>query len=375
MRTMPALVLAAALAAGQASAEEATLTIGATVTATGPAASLGIPEKNAIELMPKTIGNVAVRYVILDDGGDPGRAVRNARQLVEEYKADVILGSTTIPNSLAMGEVANPTQTPQIAMAPIPAKGFVFSLPQTADLMVQGLVAHMKAHGVKRAAYLGFADSLGDHNYDAFLKFAKPAGIEVVTNERFARNDTSVTAQVLRVIQAKPDAVFISASGTPAALPQIELKQRGYKGQTYFLHGVINRPFLRVGGKSVEGAIATAGPFSVAKDLPDSNPIKQGAVKVIEAYDAKYGAGSANAFAAYAWDGFEIVKAALPAAMAKGKPGTTAFRVALREAIESGKEVVGVGAVYKMTKTDHNGLDDRARVLVVIKDGKFQPIR
>jgi branched-chain amino acid transport system substrate-binding protein len=368
-------VLVLALAASQANAEEVTLTIGATVTATGPAASLGIPEKNAIELMPKKIGNVAVRYVILDDGGDPGHAVRNARQLVEEYKADVILGSTTIPNSLAIGEVANQTQTPQIAMAPIPAKGFVFSLPQTADLMVEGLVAHMKAHGVKRAAYLGFADSLGDHNYEAFLKFAKPAGIEVVTNERYARNDTSVTAQVLRVIQAKPDAVFVSASGTPAALPQIELKQRGYKGQTYFLHGVINAPFLRVGGKSIEGAIATAGPFSVAKDLPDGNPIKQGAVKLIQEYDAKHGAGSANAFAAYAWDGFEIVKAALPAAMAKGKPGKTEFRVALREAIESGKEVVGVGAVYKMTKTDHNGLDDRARVLVVIKDGNFHPIR
>jgi branched-chain amino acid transport system substrate-binding protein len=372
-RMLGTALAAAALMAGPALAQE--LTIGATVTATGAAASLGIPEKNAIELMPKMIGNTPVRYVILDDGGDPGRAVRNARQLVEEYKADVILGSTTIPNSLAIGEVANQTKTPQIAMAPIPAKDFVFSLPQTADLMVEGLVEHMKAHKVKKAAYLGFADSLGDHNYAAFLKYAKPAGIEVVTNERYARNDTSVTAQVLRVMQAKPDAVFISASGTPAALPQIELKSRGYKGQSYFLHGVINRPFLRVGGKSLEGAIATAGPFSVAKELPDSNPIKKGAVAMIDAYDAKHGAHSANSFAAYAWDGFEIVKAALPAALAKGKPGTEAFRVALREAIESGKEVVGVGAVYKMTATDHNGLDGRARVLVVIKDNNFHPIR
>lgn len=375
MKNLLGAALAVAILVGPAHAQDMTLTIGATVTATGPAASLGISEKNAIELMPKSVGKIHIRYVILDDGGDPGRAVRNVHQLIEEYKADVILGSTTIPNSLAIGDVANQTKTPQIALAPIPAKGFVFSLPQSANLMVAGLVEHMKAHHVKRAAYLGFADSLGDHNYAAFLKYAKPAGIEVVTNERFARHDTSVTAQVLRVIQAKPDAVFISASGTPAALPQIELRQRGYKGQTYFLHGVINRPFLRVGGKSLEGAIATAGPFSVAKELPDTNPIKQGAVKMTEAYDAKYGAGSVNPFAAYAWDGFEIVKAALPTALAKGAPGTEQFRVALREAMESGKEVVGVGAIYKMTPSNHNGLDARARVMVIIKDNNFHPIR
>ncbi|MEQ8296651.1 MAG: ABC transporter substrate-binding protein [Nitratireductor sp.] len=373
MRILSSLVLATALFAGAAHAQETTLTIGATITATGAAASLGIPEKNAIELMPETIGDVKVRYIILDDGGDPGRAVRNARQLVEEYNADVIIGSTTIPNSLAIGEVANQTKTPQIALAPIPATDFVFSLPQTADLMAEGLVLHMKEHGVKRAAYLGFADSLGDHNYHAFTKYAEPAGIEVVTNERFARNDTSVTAQVLRVMQSKPDAVFISASGTPAALPQIELKGRGYKGMTYFLHGVINRPFLRVGAKSIEGSFATAGPFSVARALPDSNPIKKGAVEMMDAYAAKFGE-EASSFSAYAWDAYEIIKAALPAALDKAAPGTEEFRIALKDAIERGEDVTGVSAVYRITKDDHNGLDERARVMVTVKGNEFHPV-
>lgn len=364
-----------ALSVVAAQGQEGTLTVGATVTATGAAASLGISEKNAIELMPKMIGNTPVKYVILDDAGDPGNAVRNARQLVEEYKADIILGSTTIPNSIAIGDIANQTKTPQIALAPIPTSPFVFSLPQSADLMVEGLVEDMKAKGFKTAGYLGFADSLGDHNYAAFLKFAKTAGIEVLTNERYGRNDTSVTAQVLRVMQAKPDAVFISASGTPAALPQIELKQRGYKGQTYFLHGVINQPFLRVGGKALEGAIATAGPFSVAKELKDTNPIKAHALAMIAPYEAKHGAGSANSFAAYAWDGYELIKAALPKALASAKPGTPDFRVALRDAIEKSGETVGAGAVYTMSATDHNGLDHRARVLVVIKDNAFHPIQ
>jgi branched-chain amino acid transport system substrate-binding protein len=358
-----------------AHAEDAVLTIGATVSATGPAASLGIAEKNTIELLPKTIDGVPVQYIVLDDDGDPGHAVRNAKQLVEEYKADVIFGSSTIPCSIAINEVANQTKTVQIALAPIHAGDYVFSLPQTAELMVSGLIEHMKAHGVKQAAYLGFADSLGDHNYAAFQKFAEPAGIKVVANERYARNDTSVTAQVLRVMQTKADAVFISASGTPAALPAVELKQRGYKGQLYFLHGVINGAFLRVAGKTVEGAIATAGPFSVARDLPDSNAVKPHALALIEAYEAKHGTGSADPFAAYAWDAHELVKAALPAALAKAKPGTPEFRVALHDALEQTKEVAGAGAIYTMTPTDHNGIDSRARVLVEIKDGKFLPLQ
>ncbi|MCK9917347.1 ABC transporter substrate-binding protein [Microbacteriaceae bacterium K1510] len=371
MKRLLGLAAALALPIVSAQAEDAVLTIGATVSATGPAASLGISEKNTIELLPKAMGSVAVRYIILDDGGDPGRCVRNAKQLVEEYKADVIFGSSTIPCSIAIGDVANQTKTTQIALAPIHTSDYVFSLPQTADLMVSGLVDHMKAKGVKQAAYLGFADSLGDHNYASFLKFAEPAGIKVSANERFARNDTSVTAQVLHVMQVKPDAVFISASGTPAALPAAELKQRGYKGQIYFLHGAINSPFLRVGAKNVEGTIATAGPFSVARELPDSNPIKAHAMALINAYESKHGTGSADAFAAYAWDAHELVKAVLPQAMAKAKPGTPEFRVALHDALEASKEVAGAGAIYTMSASNHNGIDNRARVLVGIKDNKF----
>lgn len=374
MKKLLGVAAALGLSAMGAQAQDAVLTVGATVSATGSAASLGIPEKNTIELLPKTMGNVQVRYIILDDGGDPGRAVRNARQLVEEYKADVILGSSTIPCSIAIGDVANQTKTTQIALAPIPTSEYVFSLPQTADLMVSGLVDHMKKNKIGQAAYLGFADSLGDHNYASFLKFAEPAKLKVGANERFARTDTSVTAQVLRVMQIKPDAVFISASGTPAALPAVELKQRGYKGQVYFLHGVINSAFLRVGGKNVEGAIATAGPFSVASDLPDSNPIKAHAMELIKAYKAKYNA-DADAFAAYAWDAHELIKAALPKAMAKAKPGTPEFRAALRDALEGSKEVVGAGAVYSMSASNHNGIDARARILVGIKNSQFHPLQ
>jgi branched-chain amino acid transport system substrate-binding protein len=353
----------------------AQVTVGVILGATGQSSSLGIPEKNAIEMLPQTMAGVAVKYVILDDGGDPGAAVKNMRQLTEESKADVIIGSTSVPTALALADTALKTKTPQISLAPMPTNAYTFCVPQSADLMVAGLIGHMKTHGVKTLAYIGFSDALGDHNLQSTNELAGPAGIKIVTDERYSRTDTSVTAQVLKIVLANPDAVFVSAAGTPAALPQIELAQRGYKKQSYFLHGVINKEFLRVGGKYLDGIIATAGPFAVADDLPETNPIRAEAIAFKTTYDAKYGAGSANTFAAYAWDAGLLLKAALPAALEKAKPGTVEFREALREALETGREVVGADAVYAISAKDHNGLDDRARVLVTVKDGAFHLVK
>lgn len=374
---MKKLIAAAALilATFAARTGAAEVVVGVVLGATGQSSSLGIAEKNAVELLPRTIGGEAIKYVILDDGGDPGLAVKNMRQLIEADKADVIIGSTSVPTALALGNLALQTKTPQISLAPMATNAYTFFVPQSAALMVAGLIDHMKTHRVKRLAYIGFSDALGDNNYQSTLKLAGPAGIKVVTDERYARTDTSVTAQVLKIMLANPDAVFISAAGTPAALPQIEFVQRGYKKQTYFLHGVISEPFLRVGGKSLEGIIATAGPFAVAEDLPDNNPVKAEAIAFKNAYEAKFGKGTANTFAAYAWDAGLILKAALPSALAKAKPGTVEFREALHDALQGGHEVVGADAVYTMTAANHNGVDERARVLVTVKNGAFRLLK
>lgn len=351
------------------------VTIGVTVGATGPTASIGIPMKNGIELLPHKIGDIPLKYVILDDVGDPGVAVKNMRQLTERDNVDIVLGSSSIPSCTALSETAVQTKTPQICLTPVKTNPYTFAVAQSAELMVEGLVEHMHKKGYKNIGYIGFADSLGEHNLSALQKLMAPHGMKLVANERFNRTDTSVTAQILKLIAAKPDAIFVSASGTPAALPQIELAQRGYKGQTYFLHGVINRDFLRVGGKNLEGIIATAGPFAVAAQLPDSNPIKKEALNFTKIYNDKHGDGSVNTFAAYSWDAFKLVEAAVPAAMKSAKPGTPEFREALRTALQSSPEITGSNAIYKITPQDHNGLDARARVMVTVKGGRFVPIQ
>jgi len=369
-----------ALAAGAAMAD---INVGVTLSATGPAASLGIPEKNTIALLPQTIAGQKVNYIVLDDGTDTTKAVSNTRKLITEDKVDIILGSTVTPNSLAMIDVVSEAQVPMISMAasakivePMDAKRkWVFKTPQNDIQMSLAIASHMRDHGVKTVGFIGFADAYGEGWYGEFSKAAALKGITVVGNERFARNDSSVTAQVLKLQAARPDAILIAGSGTPAALPQITLKERGYTGLIYQTHGVANADFLRVGGKNVEGTYLPAGPVLVARQLPVGNPVRTSAIAYVTAYEAKYGKDSVSTFGGHAWDAGQLMAAAVPVALKKVQPGTPAFRAALRDALEATKNLAGAHGIFNMSPTDHLGLDQRARVMVKIENGtwKVQP--
>ena len=358
----------------------ADLTVGVTVSATGPAASLGIPEKNTIALMPKTIGGQKVNYIVLDDASDTTTATANARKLLTEHKVDVILGSTTTPNSLAMLDVVAEAKTPMISLAASARivepqddkRRWVFKTPQNDIMMSLAIAEHMANNGVKTVGFIGFADAYGEGWYQEFGKAAGLKRLQVVANERYARNDTTVLAQVLKLQTAKPDAVLIAGSGTPAALPAKQLKERGYTGKIYQTHGVANADFLRVGGKDMDGTFLPAGPVLVAEQLPAGHPVKKAALAYIAAYEGAHGKGSVSTFGAHAWDAGLLMQAAVPVALKKAQPGTAEFRSALRDALEGVKDLAGAHGIFNMSPGDHLGLDQRARVMVKIENGAWK---
>lgn len=359
---------------GQAAAQE--ITVGVTLGATGPGASLGIHYKNAFQLFPKTLGGQPVKYILLEDATDPANAAKNARKLIAEDKADVIMGSVSVPSTTQVAQIATEAKTPMVALSPValpPDKlQWTFVVPQPVPLMMSAVVEHMKKAGVKTVGYIGFSDSWGDLVLKALQQHADPAGIKILTDERYARADTSVTGQVIKVLAANPDAVVVGGSGTGGALPHVGLVERGYKKQIYHNHGTVNREFIKIGAKGVEGAIAPTGPLIVPEELPADNPIKKVAGEFIKRYEQTFGDGSRNAFAGYSYDGFLLLDAAVPLAAAKAKPGTPEFRAALRDALESVKNVVGAHGVYSMSANDHTGLDNRARVLVQVQGGAWR---
>jgi branched-chain amino acid transport system substrate-binding protein len=357
-------------------AASAQIKIGAIISITGPTAALGVGYRNAFATFPSEIDGKTVTFIIRDDAADASQAVNIAQRMIEEDHVDAFIGPTLTSSDYAVQPIANAARVPMIATAPIdydPVKDpYTFSAVQPVSLMVNAVVADMAKRGVKTVAYIGFADGFGDQVYDATKAAAEKAGIEVVANERYARTDTSTESQVLKVMTKKPDAVMIGGSGTPGTLPDVALHRRGYKGLVYGNHGMVSPAFLRVGGASVEGTIAVTGPVVVYDQLPDSVASRGPASAFMKALIEKFGPEAVSPFAGYSEDAFLLLQAAVPSALKVAEPGTEAFRVALRDALEKTHDLVGTHGVYSMTPTNHNGMDDRARVLVQVVDGQWK---
>jgi branched-chain amino acid transport system substrate-binding protein len=378
---LSAAAIAAALAlpglGAPALAQTSEITIGITVTTTGPAAALGIPERNALEFVPKEIGGVPIKVIVLDDGGDPTAATTNARRFVTESKADIIMGSSTTPPTVAVSTVANEAGIPHFGLAPMPftpaREKWSVDMPQPVPIMGKVLYQHMKAHNIKTVGYIGYSDSYGDLWFSDLKKQGEPLGLTIVDDERFARPDTSVAGQVLKLVAANPDAILVGASGTAAALPQSALRERGYKGLIYQTHGAASMDFIRIAGASAEGVLMASGPVMNPEGQPDSALTKKPGLALDTAYEAKYGPNSRSQFAGHSYDAFEVLKRVIPVALKTAKPGTVEFREAIRQALLTEHEIAASQGVYNFTETDRYGLDDRARIILTVKDGKYVP--
>ncbi len=371
-----ALLLSVATAAAQAQ-----MKVGVIASSTGPTAVVGIPQKNTAALLPRKMGDVSVEYVVYDDASDPTQSVALVKKLLSEDKVDAIIGPSGSPNAMGTIQFIAEAKTPMLAPVGTPAvvlpmdaqKAWVFKTTQNDDLISQAIVAHMAKKGVKTVGFIGFNDAYGESWYRTFVPMAEKAGIRLVANERYARSDQSVLGQATKIIAANPDAVLVGAAGGGTVLPHTTLVERGFKGQIYQTHGAATPDFIRLGGKSVEGAVMAASLMLVLPEMPDSNPSKKVAVEYIGAYE-KLGVGKVSTFGANVYDAGLLLQKAVPIAAAKARPGTPEFRSALRDALEQTRELVGTQGVYNMTAGDHSGFDKRGRELMTLKDGTWHLI-
>ncbi|MBL8438372.1 MAG: ABC transporter substrate-binding protein [Zoogloeaceae bacterium] len=358
----------------------ADINIGVVASMTGPAAALGAETRKASALFPATLGKEKVNIILLDDGTDPTNAVKNVRKLISEDKVDAVLGPNLISTTTAMADVANAEKTPMVSVAPLDVtgdkRGWIFRSEPSADLMVDRVVQDMVEKGVKTVGFIGFSDSWGDLLLKALTRSTE-GKIRIVATERYGRADPSVQAQALKILSTKPDAVFVGASGTPAAMPQITLRERGYKGPIYQSHGVTSKEFLRVGGKAVEGALIPVGPVLVAEQLPESHPTRKSSVAFVQNFEAKNGPDSRSTFAGASWDAWLLLQNALEGAMkaGKAKPGTPEFRAAVRDGLEKTQKLVGTNGVYSMSAEDHAGYDPAAIVLIQVENNHWKLVK
>jgi branched-chain amino acid transport system substrate-binding protein len=377
MKWMKAAVCSAMFIAASASAQ---VKVGSTIPLTGPVAMLGLGQQKAMQMYDDHVGDLSVKYITLDDASDTTAAVSNVKKLTEEDGVDVIIGSSSTPQCLAMLDAVAQAQVPTICLgsasavvSPMDAKRkWVFKIPPNDEVWIEGMAKHMQSNGVKRLGFIGFNDAFGEAWLQAMTKLSAKYGIEVVAAERYGRTDSSVVAQVLKVLMKKPDAVLIAASGTPAALPTMTLRERGFAGKIYLNASIATKEFMETAGKAADGALLSIGVGLVADQVPDSNPLKKLNQEFKARYEAKFGAGTFNIFAMQGYDAFRILQQALPVAAKAAKPGTKEYRIALRDAIEGVHNLYGNTGIYDFSPTDHSGLDTRAVVMAEIQGGKLR---
>ena len=370
-------LIAAAAAVLAAGAAQADITIGVSLPLTGPASGLGIPMGNYIKLWPTSIAGEKLNVIVLDDATDPTKGATNARKFVTEDKVDIVMGSAATPVAIAMADIVAEAQTPHFLFSPavLPAgkDAWAFRLPQGNAVMAHAMIEHMKKQGVKTVGFLGYTDAYGESWLNDFrAQTTALKGPQIVAVERFARADTSVTAQALKLSTANPDAMLIVASGSGAAMPHKAIVERGYKGKIYQTHAAATRDLMRVGGKDVEGAFVVSGPAVIPEQLPASNRSKPLAADFVAKYEKAYGAGNRNQFAGHAYDTIVVLEKVVPMALKKGKPGTPAFRAALREAMETMGETVVSHGVLNYTKDNHWGFTTDTGVILKVVNGDWK---
>jgi branched-chain amino acid transport system substrate-binding protein len=370
-KTLLTLAITASSAAALAD-----INIGVSLSLTGPGSGLGIPMQKQLQLFPKSIGGEKVNLVILDDATDPGKGAANARRFVTEDKVDLIFGSCITAVAAAMTDIAAEAGTVQIAGSPVGVPEgkdkWLFRLPQSNTVMGHAVVEHMKKHGVKTVGFLGYTDAYGQQWLDAVTPMLEKAGIKLVGTERFARTDTSVTPQALKLTSANPDAILVVASGSGAAMPQLGLVERGYKGKVYQTHAAATPDLPRVGGKSVEGTFVVSGPALLGDQLADNHPSKKVAMDFVQKFEAAHGANTRNQFAGHSYDFQVAMEKAIPLALKKAKPGTPQFRAALRDSLETMGRTVFAHGVMNWTPADHWGYTLETGVMTKVVDGKFK---
>ena len=370
--TLSALALATSLSA------QAQVKIGVITSATGPTAFVGIPQKNTVAMLPKKIGDTSIEYIAFDDASDSTQSVTLAKKLLTEYRIDALIGPSGSPNAMGVLQVMAEAQTPMLAPVGTSAvvlpmddkKRWVYKTHPNDDVISDGLVAAMMARRVKTIGFIGYNDPYGENWYKTFAPMAQKAGMQITASERYSRQDTSVTGQVLKLMATKPDAVLIAGVAAGAALPHIQLVDSGYKGAIYHTHGSASGAFIQIGGKKVEGALVVGPLLLVPEQIPDSVPTKKVALEFVNGYEQLYGARP-PIFGAGIYDAGLLLQHAIPEAVKKGKPGTQEFRTALRDALEGTKDLAMSQGVATMTAQDHSGFDHRGRVLLTVKDGKW----
>lgn len=356
---------AAALALGLASCSSGPkeIIIGGVGPVTGEAATFGVSTKNAYEMAIEEwnakggILKKQLKLVFADDKGDPVEGATVYTKLIQQDKAVAIVGTVMSKVSLAGAPIAQNSKVPMISPTSTnPAVTAVGDYIFRACFIdpFQGTVGAQFAFndlGAKKAAAL--FDSGNDYakGLSEFFKAKfEELGGEVVAFEGHAAGTTDFKAQLTKIIQAKPDVLYVSDYYGDVALIAKQARELGFKGPMVGGDGWDSPELVNIGGKAVEN-----GFFTNHYSPEDTRPIVQ---DFVQKYQAKFGAAP-DALATLGYDAMTIMLDAIKRA---GKTDGKAIKEALA--------ATDLAVVSGQVKFDGERNPVKSAVIIEIKGGK-----
>ncbi|MGH3384319.1 MAG: ABC transporter substrate-binding protein [Nocardioidaceae bacterium] len=353
--------------------ESGPVKVGAVLDITGAGATLGVPERQTLELLAKQVnddggvGGREIELIIEDDQSTEDGAAKAATKLITEDEVDILLGASRTGPSLAMRPIAESNEIPMISLAAnaaiVDGSEWVYKTAQNDSVVLENIVDLAAEKGWQKLGLIRDASAFGEGVGEALAELGKAEGIEVVATEKFAPDASDFTAQMVKIRNADADANLIWGIPPAAALAQKAYAQLKLDAPVIQSHGIGNQVFLDTAGASADGLSAPLGRLLVADQLPDDDPQKPVIEQFVKDYEAEYGE-SPSTFAGHAYDGFTIAMQAIE------EVGTDPVKV--RDHIEGIDEFVGISGVFSFTPEDHSGLDKTALAIVTVENGSWK---
>jgi len=364
---------------GKTSAGKEPYRIGAVIDISGPSSSLGVPERNTLQMLADKVNAAGgvnghpLELTILDNKSDETEAVLAVKKLIDQQKVLAVIGGSSSGTSMSMIDTVQKEKVPMISLAaastivePARERQWVFKTPQSDIVAINKLMGYLKEKGLTKVAFLYMNNAYGDNGKKAFAVAAQAGGLQIVDEEKFEATDKDMTPQLTRVKTSGAQAAVIWAIPPSASIVTKNFKDLNMGIPLFHSHGVGNQTFIDLAQGGADGVILPIGKLTVVGQIPDSDPQKKVLTSYMDDYSKKYNSPP-NSFGGYAWDAFYLLVNALE----KAGPD----RAAIRDQLEKVQNFTSVSGVYNMSTEDHNGLKEDSMVLVQIENGKWKLLK
>jgi branched-chain amino acid transport system substrate-binding protein len=295
---------------------EGTFRIGLSSSYTGGTAQEGIEAKNAVEMALEMIneeggfnGEQGVLATTYDNKGSPEEAVKASQKLIQNENVDCVIASNSSAEVLATGQFFEEAKLFTIGMgtsATWMEQGweYVIRCSVNYDFVASEIVKMVKEMGITKIAIMKDQQEAGLSFAEEFERLAAEQGITVVASESCEIDDTDLSSQCSRLIDAKPEAILISMTSNDCGYFVKQIRQYGYTGLLFDKESFY-ADLVDIAGPDNSNYILFANPYVTYNDISECDISYMN--EFLQKYLDKYGEMPRTEIGYRAWDAVMVI--------------------------------------------------------------------